>query len=83
MYAYQLSLCDYIIVRILMMAEVEESSSDQIERLVRSDCATLVSWEDRTPVYTGVSLSTSRLDNGPLRSQRRRRRRRQARKKGK
>jgi len=56
------------------MAEVEESSPDQTERLVRSDRATLVSWEDRAPVYTGVSLSTDCLDNGPLHSQRRWRR---------
>lgn len=72
---YRLSSRDYITIRMLMIAEVEESSPDQTEKVrpIRP-CDTRFVGRQSSGIYTGVSLSTSRLDNGPLHWQRRWRR---------
>ena len=60
-----------------MIAKVEESSPDQTEKVrPMRPCDTCFVGRQSYGIYTGVSLSTSRLDNGPLHWQRRWRRRR-------
>lgn len=53
-----ISPCNYI------TGNIDDSGNER--RPVRSNCATgRLSWEGRAPIYTDISLSTSRLDNGP------------------